>query len=293
MDGTLDLDAKISRWLGDEPWFDRLPNGDTITLRHLLNHSSGLIDHVFNPDSGFQAYAKEVMSSGGELDFDPHDLVRFVLDRPPLFPAGEGYRYTDTGYILVGLIIEKATDSTYYEQLQKRLLQPLRLQRTVPQNTRRVPGIVQGYGYASSQLFGLPVRVVEDGAFVFDPSLEWTGGGLVSNPLDLVHWAKLLYEGEAMEGDYLERLLKSVSPSGEGKDDAGRPLGYGLGVAIMQTPYGTAYGHGGFFPGYNSQVAYFPDYGVAVAMQINTDASNLQEHFFALAGLILEAVGGQ
>ena len=291
VDGTLDLDAKISRWLGTEPWFDRLPNGGSITLRHLLNHSSGLIDHVFDPDSGFQQYAKEILTAEDSSEpVDPRDQVKFVLDRESLFPVGQGYNYSDTGYILAGLIIEMVSNSTYYEELEKRFLAPLKLRRTTPQNRRVIPGLVQGYAYAGSQLFGVPTRVVEDGAFVFDPSIEWTGGGLVTNPQDLVRWAKVLYEGEAIKGPYLEALLGSIAETDQGTDHAGRAYGYGLGVSISKTGLGTTYGHGGFFPGYNSALAYFPDYKTAIAMQINTDSSELENHVAAIAKIVIDAL---
>lgn len=290
-EGTLNLDAKINRWLGKETWFEHLPNGDTITLRNLLNHSSGLIDHVFEPDSGFQEYAREHLTADeADVNFDPRDQVQFVLDREPLFPAGKGFNYTDTGYILVGLIIEEASGSTYYEELAKRFLKPLELTRTTPQNQRIVPGIAQGYAPASNQFFGVPLKVIAEGAFLFDPSIEWTGGGLVNNSQDLVRWAKTLYEGNAMDRPYLDALFGSVAQSDQGSDASGRKYGYGLGVTIAKTDFGTTYGHGGFFPGYNSQLAYFPEYKTAIAMQINTDSSQIESHFTAIAKIVIDAL---
>ena len=290
-DGTLDLDKKISHWLESESWFKRLPNSDTITLRNLLNHSSGIIDHVFNMESGFQDYAKEFFNSSNEdVPFDPMDLVQFVLDREPLFPAGEGFSYTDTGYILVGLIIEKASGSTYYEELDRRLLRPLELERTTAQNRRDIAGLAQGYMFAGQELFGLPLKSMEDNALVFDPSIEWTGGGLVSNPKDLVRWAKMLYEGKAMSSPYLGQLLDSVAQPKQGHDASGRAYGYGLGVNISRTEFGTTFDHSGFFPGYNSQLAYFPEYSIAIAMQINTDSSSIGNHFNEIAKIIIAAL---
>lgn len=291
-EGTLDLDAKIVKWLGDEPWFNRLPNQEMITLRHLLNHSSGLIDHVFDTGSGFQDYFKKQLSpDNAERTIDPRELVQFVLDREPLFPSGEGFHYSDTGYILVGLIIEKASGSTYYEELSNRFLKPMNLTFTSPLKQQKIVGLAQGYAPKSQQIFGLPYKVVEDaGVFVFDPSLEWTGGGVVSNPQDLVRWAKALYEGKAIDRPYLDEMLNSVANPAKDRDDSGRVYGYGLGVSIVKTKYGTTFRHGGFFPGYNSMLAYFPDHGIAVAMQINTDSSKIEEHFEAIVKIIIEAI---
>ena len=124
----------------------------------------------------------------------------------------------------------------------------------------------------------------------FNPAVEWTGGGLVNNPQDLVRWGRTLYEGRAMDSDYLDELLEPGFVQ-----DADRPLeGYGRGVGIGDSGgYGLVYGHGGFFPGYNSRLAYFPDYGVAVAMQINSDKSEVDSHTMALAGNVLDALSAK
>jgi D-alanyl-D-alanine carboxypeptidase len=290
-DNSLDLDGRINQWLGDEPWFERLPNRDKISLRHLLNHSSGIIDHVFDTESEFQDYFREQVSADDvEHTIDPRDMVRFVLDREPLFPAGDGFHYTDTGYILVGMIIEKMSGSTYYEELSRRLLVPLKFEMTSPLNRRDLDGLSQGYAPESQQLFGLPYEVVVDGALVFDPSLEWTGGGLVTSSHDLVRWATALFEGKAIPKQYLDEMLNSVAVPEHFDDDPGQTYGYGLGVSIAHTEFGVAYRHGGFFPGYNSLLAYFPDFGIAVAMQINTDRSRIEDHFDAVVEIIVNSV---
>lgn len=290
-DRLLDLDGRIERWLGDEHWFARLPNANTITLRHLLNHSSGIIDHVFDTDSRFQDYLREQFGGDNAThSFNPRDMVRFVLDRESLFPAGEGFHYTDTGYLLVGMIIEKASRSDYYEELARRLLVPLNLDQTTPLNRRDVEGIAQGYALESHRLFGLPDKVVADSALVFDPSLEWTGGGLATTSEDLVRWAMALFSGKAIGQNHVDEMLNSIAVTEHFADDPERNYGYGLGINVAHTKLGVAYRHGGFFPGYNSILAYFPDAGIAVAMQINTDQSNIDEHFEAIANIIISGV---
>lgn len=291
LDGTLNLDDNIIKWLADEPWFSHLPNHEMITLRHLLNHSSGLTDHVFDAGSGFKDYFKEQLNSDNkEGSIDPRKLVQFILDRKPLFTAGEGFNYSDTNYILVGLIIEKTSDLTYYEELSNRFLKPLNLTHTSPLNQQKLIGLAQGYAPKSQQFFGIPYKVLNNGTFVFNPSLEWTGGGVVSNSKDLALWTKALYEGNAIGHPYLDELLNSVSKPKKAPDNSGRAYGYGLGVSIIKTKYGTAFRHGGFFPGYNSMLAYFPDYSIAVAMQINSDSSNIEKHFEAIVKIIIEAI---
>ena len=293
-DGLLDLDGTIDRWLGDETWFERLPNRGTITVRHLLNHSSGIIDHVFESDSQFPQFLREQLDANtATRAFDPRDLVRFVLDREPLFPAGEGFHYSDTNYILLGMIIEKASQSPYYSELSTRLLKPLHLEQTSPLNRRDVEGLATGYAPESQRLFGLPLEIVSGGQLVFDPSLEWTGGGLVSTSEDLVRWATALFSGKALPSKQVDEMLHSIAVPEHYSDDPERDYGYGLGINVAHTPLGVAYRHGGFFPGYNSMLAYFPDAGIAVAMQINTDQSSIEKHFDALAEIVVSRVSGE
>jgi D-alanyl-D-alanine carboxypeptidase len=90
---------------------------------------------------------------------------------------------------------------------------------------------------------------------------------LVSNPKDLVVWARALFEGEAIEGNYLDELLRSVPVS---EDDS--TVRYGAGVAIYEDgPIGRTFGHGGWIPGYSSSLRYYPEHDIGIAFQINTD----------------------
>jgi D-alanyl-D-alanine carboxypeptidase len=265
-EGKLALDDRVADWLGDEPWYARLPNGSTLTLRHLLSHSSGLVDHVYL--ESFRTAIDRVRASDPGGGLSPRQLVELVLDTEPLFPAGGGYAYTDTGYILAGLVLEKAMGERYYDQVRRRFLDRFELERTSPSDRRTLPGLAVGYLEAGNA-FNLPGRVVgDDGAMLYDPATEWTGGGLISNPQDLVRWAKLLYEGTALDGDYLGDLLESGYRGEDAKTI------YGLGVYRYRTGFGEAYGHGGWIPGYNSALRYFPAGRWALAVQINRSYGN-------------------
>ena len=263
-DGVLDLNAPVSRWLGDRQWFIRLPNHETITLRHLLNHTSGLPDHVH-----LDRFATEVSRKWRESGnpFPPEALVEFILDMPPLFEAGKGWAYTDTGYILIGLVIETATGRSCFDEIASRFLEPLGLTLTTPSDRRFLPGLASGY-MAADNLFGFqPKTTSPNGAMLWNPAFEYTGGGLVSNSLDLARWGAALFGGKAMPGAYLKELLNAVPIDRDTED-----IRYGAGVAIyLKSPFGPVYGHGGWIPGYSSSLRHYPDHGVTIAFQINTD----------------------
>lgn len=267
-EGRLDLDAPLSLHLSDRPWFTRLPNHASVTLRHLLNHTSGLADHVHAP-----AFAAEAARTwrGHDNPFPPEKLIGYVLDQSPLFEAGHGWMYSDTGYILLGLVIETVTGRRHDDEVKARFLVPLALTLTTPADRRDLPGLVPGYT-PENNLFGLPHKTTtQPGLLAWHPGMEWTGGGWVSNALDLAQWGAALFGGWAMPGAYLEQLLQAVPV---GTDAPG--LFYGSGVAIDRSgPHGDVLGHGGWIPGYVSSLRHAARHGVTVAFQVNTDIGML------------------
>ena len=262
-DGVLEPDIPVSRWLGDREWFSRLPNHKEITLRHLLTHRSGLPNHVY-----MDAFAEEVKKrmTNQTLPISPDSLVLFVLDQDPLFNVDEGWAYTDTGYILVGLIIEEATSRDYYEIVQEKFLNPLNLNSTSPSNKYILPGLATGY--AAENSLGFPEKTTTpEGNMLWHPGIEWTGGGLISTSADLASWGATLFGGDALSDQALAMLLdtRPIDPSSD-------EVQYGMGVAAYKNgAYGTVYGHRGWIPGYTSSLRYYKEYGIAIAFQINTD----------------------
>src|SRR5437899_5380255 len=117
----LDLDANISHWIGDEPWFHRFPNADTIVFRQLLNHTSGIPEHAESPE--FTA----ALRRDPDKNWTPLELLSFTFDKPAKFPAGQGWSYADTNFILAGYIVEKITHRPLYDQVREQILRPLKL----------------------------------------------------------------------------------------------------------------------------------------------------------------------
>lgn len=257
-DGSLDLDAPVSRYLGDREWFGRIPNAAEISVRNLMNHTSGVMRYEF------QAEFVEELSANPDRSWDPVELVAYVLDQRAGFAAGEGWDYSDTNYILLGMILEGVTQRDLYDEVERRLLEPLGLLNTVPSDSREIPGLVQGYAGPGNPFTGSDEVIGADGRFVINPQFEWTGGGFASTTADLARWAAALYGGTVLEAEWLAQMLDGV-PARLGPETR-----YGLGVIIQPTPLGMSLGHSGFFPGYLTQMAYFVDHRIAVAVQVNT-----------------------
>jgi D-alanyl-D-alanine carboxypeptidase len=164
------------------------------------------------------------------------------------------------------MIIEKVTGKRFYDLVEKRILKPLKLKNTVPSNSRQIRGLIQGYA-GQENPFGGKDAVLENGKFIINPQFEWTGGGYASTTEDLARWAKAMYEGKAFDRSLLSQMLEGVSAPMLGKETK-----YGLGVIIRPTQAGIAYGHSGFFPGYLTEMMYFPEQKIALAVQFNTSA---------------------
>lgn len=256
--GKIGLDDKISKYLGDIEWFRRMPNADDVTVRQLMNHTSGLVRYEFK-ETVTNDLKKNPLKS-----WTPAERLSYMLDEKPPFAAGKGWEYSDTNYIVLGMIIEKATGKDFFDEADKRFIKKYKLKDTLPQKGVVMKGVVQGYA-GSDNIFGPNDEMIRDGKFLINPQLEWTGGGYASNALDLARWAKLMYEAKAVEPKMLEQMLDGVAAP-----MLGRNAKYGLGVIIRQTEAGTSYGHSGFFPGYLTDMMYFPDHKVSIAVQVNT-----------------------
>jgi len=257
-EGKIQLDDKIEKYLGNEPWFARLPNGKDITIRNLMNHTSGLVRYEFK-----EQFTKDLTANPNKV-WKPAELVAYLLDEKPPFEPGKGWDYSDTNYIVLGMIIEKVTGRKFYDEANRRLIKPLKLGDTIPQDGPRLKNVVQGYAGPNNPFGGTDAMIV-NGSFSINPQFEWTGGGYASTASDLARWAKMIYEGKAFSSSLLPTVLDGVAAP-----MLGRETKYGLGVIIRQTAQGTSYGHSGFFPGYMTDMMYFPDQKIAVAVQVNT-----------------------
>ena len=262
-EGRVNLDEKIEHWFGREAWFNRLPNAKDITLRMLMNHTSGIPEHVLRQDFIAATHANP------DRIWKPEELIAYIFDAKPLFAAGQNFSYADTNYILVGMIVERVTKRKLYTEVARRLLKPLGLANTIPSDRRTLPGVITGYSRPDSP-FKINGRVIVDGKFIINPQMEWTGGGFASTAEDLARWAKAMYEGKAFKKPYLDQMLVGI----EAREGRGAGAKYGLGVQIFQGQLGASYGHGGWFPGYLSQMEYFPEHRISVAIQFNTDAAS-------------------
>ncbi|HQU92880.1 MAG TPA: serine hydrolase domain-containing protein [Pyrinomonadaceae bacterium] len=261
-DGKIGLEDKVEKYLGSAPWYGRLPNAKDITVRQLMNHTSGLVRYEFKKEF------TDFLTANPYKVWTPEDRLAYLFDSKAEFEAGKGWDYSDTNYIVLGMIIEKVTGKMFFDEATKRYVKKLKLANTIPQEGPVMKGVVQGYAGANNP-FGGKDAMIENGRFIVNPQLEWTGGGWASTGEDLARWAKALYEGKAVDASMVALMVDGVPAK------LGPNVKYGLGAIIRPTQAGLTYGHSGFFPGYLTDMMYFPEKRIAIAVQVNSSAPQI------------------
>jgi D-alanyl-D-alanine carboxypeptidase len=237
-EGVLSLDDTITKWL-DDPAVTRIPNVDQVTLRQLLVHTSGIYDFADDTDSSFWIDAFLGPNADWAKVWTPFELLAYAdgAKHAPYGAPGEKYVYSNTNYILVGLIIEKATGETFGDELRRRILTPLALHDTFFVEDATLPkGTVDAYQRVEGQLVSLSGTNL---------GWAWTFGGMVSTTADLARFARAIYGGELISPSSFTEMFDFFPAKHEGYYE-------GIGVYKTDTPSGQIYGTDGTGPGANS-----------------------------------------
>jgi D-alanyl-D-alanine carboxypeptidase len=253
--GILTLDDTVTQWLND-PVVARIPSVDEITIRQLLNHTSGVYDY-FADDSAFWQDAYFGEKADWTRVWTPLDLLAYAGgDRhDPSFAPGEGASYSNTGFILLGLIAERATGQAFADLLHAGITDPLELNDTFFAATEPVTGgLVDGYHLIDGELVNTTT---------IDLSAYFTAGGIVSTTRDLARFEGALLDGDLLQPSTLEAMLTFVPAERPG-------VMWGLGIAHGETPYGDSVGMGGDGPGSGSRMFRLPDEDLTVVLITNT-----------------------
>jgi D-alanyl-D-alanine carboxypeptidase len=228
-EGKLGLGDAVERWLPG-----LVPNGRSITIRELLEHTSGLFDYFDD-----KAFVRAVVAHPGRV-WPPRKLVAIATAHPSLFPPGRDWSYSNTNYILLGLVVEAAGGKPLDQQLQRRIFERLGLSATSFPTDARIEG-AHAHGYVGFAT--LPrVRSLLDTSPV-SPSLSWAAGAIVSTGDDVTSFYSTLLSGRILP-PYQIAAMKTLVPG----------VHYGLGLLEADTPCGRAYGHEGDLRGYRSFV---------------------------------------
>lgn len=262
-DGRLDLDALAARYVGGQGWFDSLQYAERITVRNLMNHTSGLVRYEFRPE--FTA----ALSADPDKVWDPREQVRYLHGNPAPFAPGEGWEYSDTNYLVLALVLEAVTGRPIDTEIRERFLVPQGLANTIPSDARVLEGVVQGYA-GSQNPFGGQDAMLVDGRMIVNPQFEGAGGGYAASAADAARWGALYFSGQLFGDAMLNQATQGIAARGLGPNTR-----YGLGMILRDsTVAGPMRGHSGFFPGYVTELRHYPSRCTTVALMVN--ASNVR-----------------
>ncbi|WRZ25554.1 beta-lactamase family protein [Streptomyces sp. NBC_00243] len=238
----------------------RLPRAwHRVTLRQLLNHTSGLPD--FSADPEFLALVGE----DPRRHFDSRRLLDFVADEPLVFRPGSRYAYSNSDNIAVALMAEAVTGRRYEDLLAQLVYRPLDLRSTsLPQGYRMPEPYMHGYDVT-------PPNPPEDISEVLSASGVWASGGIISTPKDMTAFVRGYAGGKLVSDRTRRQQLKWVNgasePAGPGTNNAG------LAIFRYTTRCGVVYGHTGNFPGYTQLVAATPDGKRSLTVSLTTQVN--------------------
>lgn len=256
--GELSLDDRLARFIPD------FPEGETIKLRQLLNHTAGISDRPVPIIPGFS-----------RRDVDTAALVGEIAKRPPDFAPGTKQSYSNAGYILLGAVIEKVTGKAWHIALQERILGPLGLKKTT-------------YGIAATVLPGRVAGYTTDNErrTVNAPFLSMTApgaaGALVSTVDDLHLWMRAFVNGKVVGLDGF-RLMSTPATVPESHP----ANSYGFGIYVWRVRGETMIGHTGQVPGFASVAVYLPSRDITIIALGNNDNFDAQTFGRRLASITL------
>ena len=266
---VLKLVAQGKIGLGDsvEKWLPGLvPNGDHITVRELLNHSSGLADYCSVPPSSLLCIPPPAEMA---RRWSPLQLVKIGTSARATFPPGQGWSYTNTGYVLLGMIVEKVTGKPLGAEYRSKILAPLGLHGTqFPTGTQMTRPYSHGYDVMSASNWPLDVTGTS-------PTIARSAGGIVSTPGDLARFMRALLGGRLLPPALMRQMRRATPGSlrGSAALEGGGIGSYGLGLVHYTWSHACGvWGHSGDFPGFHTMALSTSDGKRGAAIYVNSDA---------------------
>jgi CubicO group peptidase (beta-lactamase class C family) len=255
-EGKVALDRRLGEYLPHLPSHFR-----QVTVRQLLSHTSGLADYLAAPRWSWR--------SSWRLDLTPDEFITFASEAPPAFAPGTNIRYSNTGYYLLGFLIERVTGKTYEQFLTESVFEPVQMSAS-RRDTRSeiVPNRVSGYVFRDSAL---------QNAEYTSETWAYSEGGVISTILDLAKWDAALYANSLLRRSTIEQMwtpakLANGSPAVIGDNGAGRPNYYGLGWVISEHRGHRIVLHTGDKPGFSSSFTRFVDDRLTVIVLCNNSS---------------------
>ena len=263
-EGRLSLDDKVEKWLPGVVEGNG-HDGSAITVRQLLNHTSGINDYTSDEDFGRTYFLKDGFFKHRFDTATPEQLVAIAMTHKPNFPPGTSWSYSNTNYVLAGMVIEQVTGKSYATEINQRIIKPLGLHATlVPGTYPKVPQpSSRAYGKLAETATGPTYDVTE-----LNPSLASAAGEMISDSADLNRFYTALFRGRLLPPEQLKEMKTTI------KVDEIPNATYGLGLIERTLSCGVhVWGHDGGIHGSTSSSVTTADGSHSLSFNLNGDWS--------------------
>ncbi|GIE97709.1 serine hydrolase domain-containing protein [Paractinoplanes rishiriensis] len=264
-EGRLSLDDTVERWLPGAVAGNG-NDGRRITVRQLLQHTSGLFNYT-NDLAGLASY--EAFRAHRFDHYDPADLVAIAMKHPPTFAPGTSWDYSNTNFILAGMVIERVTGRPWDAEVRDRILRPLGLRHTSSPGDRPTLPRPHARGYHQWEPGGPLTDTTE-----FNTSVAGAAGNLVTTPADLSRFWQALQRGELLRPRQMADLHRTVLA--ETFQDYIPGARYGLGIMFVPNRCGGYWSHGGDMPGMSTANGVSPDGTRVAVLALSTQLADPQ-----------------
>ncbi len=268
-EGKINLDDKLTKYFPEAP-----ESWSGITVRHLLSHTSGIQNHVAVPD-WLNVFKTSITS---ETTPARDELLKMFFKLPLEFKPGETWSYDNTGYYLLGIIIEKASGKSYWEFLDERIFHPLGM--TATRNTEPqpiVPNRASGYEWVNDHFENRPILA---------PFIAFSAGSILSTVKDMAKWDAALYSEKLLKESSLHQVW-AVTKTNDGAD---APFDYGFGWFIGHYHGHHLVQHTGGTPGFSSLIYRFLDDKLTIILLTNHSDRIVDQFAVDLAGMYVPAL---
>lgn len=263
-EGLLSIDDLITVYLSDDDLLG-IKNSQLVTIRQLLHHSSGIYNYILN--------AKFQTASLNDLKkvWQPEELLAYARGKEPYFAPGQDVRYSNTNYVLLGMIIEKVLGQPLHQIFRDKIFRPLELSATRFAAQDPVPpGIIRGYVDFYSNLNLI------NATYYSGWDYYTADGGLISNAHDLNKFLTQLFQGKILQDKSLQDMLTWRLPVEN--DPENFKTYYGLGLFKIETDYRDAYIHSGDAIGYYASMVYFPAQKRTISWAVNANYGRIDQY---------------
>lgn len=263
-EGKLEFNAPITTYLKDYP----KEIGDQVTVHHLLTHTSGIPSYTSMP-----SYWESTMNAEKTTE----DLMNLFKNEPLEFQPGEKYNYNYSGYILLGVIVEKLTGKSYAKNMQERVFEPLGMKNSgYDSNSTLIENKASGYDRVANSF---------QHARYLHMSVPYAAGALYSTVEDLYLWDRALYTNKILPKEYRDLLFEAHTPSW-----GGQHYGYGWELGSMRIgssdERAPTISHGGGINGFNTLITRVVEDQTVVLLLNNTGGAPLGDMTSAVLGIL-------